>query len=60
VSVLIAPSESGAFDELRKQHERLAAIERRLSSELGLSINVKLVERKSVESGPTVVDKRKA
>jgi phenylacetate-CoA ligase len=60
VSVLIAPSESGAFDELRKQHERLAAIERRLSSELGLSINVKLVERKSVESGPRVLDKRKA
>jgi phenylacetate-CoA ligase len=60
VSVLIAPRESGALDELRKQHERLAAIERRLSSELGLSINVKLVERKSVESGPRVLDKRKA
>ena len=60
VPVLIAPSESGAFDELRKQHERLAAIERRLSSELGLTINVKLVERKSVESGPRVLDKRKA
>jgi phenylacetate-CoA ligase len=60
VSVLIAPSESGAFDELRKQHERLAAIAHRLSSELGLSINVKLVERKSVESGPRVLDKRKA
>ena len=60
VTVLIAPSESGAFDELRKQHERLAAIERRLSSELGLTINVKLVERKSVESGPRVLDKRKA
>ena len=60
VTVLIAPSESGAFDELRKQHERLAAVERRLSSELGLSINVKLVERKSVESGPRVLDKRKA
>jgi phenylacetate-CoA ligase len=60
VTVLIAPGESGAFDELRKQHERLAAIERRLSSELGLSINVKLVERKSVESGPRVLDKRKA
>jgi phenylacetate-CoA ligase len=59
-TVLLAPGESGAFDELRKQHERLAAIERRLSSELGLSINVKLVERKSVEFGPRVLDKRKA
>jgi phenylacetate-CoA ligase len=59
-TVLLAPGESGAFDELRKQHERLAAIERRLSSELGLSIKVKLVERKSVESGPRVLDKRKA
>jgi len=59
-TVLLAPGESGAFDELRKQHERLAAIERRLSSELGLTINVKLVERKSVESGPRVLDKRKA
>jgi len=27
---------------------------------LGLAINVKLVERKSVESGPRVLDKRKA
>ena len=60
VTVLIAPNESGAFDELRKQHERLAAIAHRLSSELGLTINVKLVERKSVESGPRVLDKRKA
>jgi phenylacetate-CoA ligase len=60
VTVLIAPSESSAFDELRKQHERQTAIAHRLSSELGLSINVKLVERKSVESGPRVLDKRKA
>jgi phenylacetate-CoA ligase len=60
VTVSIAPSESSAFDELRKQHERQTAIAHRLSSELGLSINVKLVERKSVESGPRVLDKRKA
>jgi len=60
VTVLLAPGESGAFDELRKQHERLVAIEHRLSSGLGLSIHVKLVERKSVESGPRVLDKRKA
>jgi phenylacetate-CoA ligase len=58
-TVLLAPGESGAFDELRKQHERLVVIERRLMSELGVSINVKLVERKSVESGPRVVDKRR-
>jgi phenylacetate-CoA ligase len=60
ITVLLAPSETGVLDELRKQHERLSAIEHRLASELGLSINVKLVERKSVESGPRVLDKRKA
>ncbi len=60
LTVLVAPSETGALDELRKQHERLSIIEHRLASELGLSVNVKLVERKSVESGPRVVDKRKA
>jgi phenylacetate-CoA ligase len=60
ITVLLAPSETGVLDELRKQHERLSLIEHRLASELGLSINVKLVERKSVESGPRVLDKRKA
>lgn len=60
LTVLLAPSETGVLDELRKQHERLSIIEHRLASELGLSINVKLVERKSVESGPRVLDKRKA
>jgi len=59
LTVLVAPSETGQLDELRKQHERLSTIEHRLASELGLSINVKLVERKSVESGPRVLDKRK-
>jgi phenylacetate-CoA ligase len=59
VTLLVAPSETAVLDELRKQHERLSIIEHRLASELGLSINVKLVERKSVESGPRVLDKRK-
>jgi phenylacetate-CoA ligase len=59
-TVLVAPAESGAFDEVRKQQARIEHIRRRLSSELGLSMNVKLVERKTIESGPRVVDKRKA
>ena len=36
-------------------------IKKRLSSELGLSVNVKLVEKKSLErtEGKRVIDKRK-
>jgi phenylacetate-CoA ligase len=58
MTVLVAPGESGGFDEVRRQHERLESIKRHLSSDLGLSVNVKLVERKSLEGAPQVVDKR--
>lgn len=59
VTVLLAPGESGAFDEVKKQQARLETIRHQLASELGLSMNVKLVERKSLDAAPVVVDKRK-
>jgi phenylacetate-CoA ligase len=59
VTVLLAPSESVAFDEVKQQQTRLETIRHQLSSELGLSMNLKLVERKSLEAAATVVDKRK-
>ncbi len=59
ITILLAPGEAGGFDEVRRQHERLEGIKRRLSSELGLSVNVKLVERKSLEGAPQVMDKRR-
>lgn len=58
MTVLVAPDESGGFDEVRRQHERLESIKRHLSSDLGLTVNVKLVERKSLEGAPQIVDKR--
>ncbi len=63
MTVLVAASESEAFDEIKKQHERMKAIKDRLSSALGIAVNVKLVENKSLEqSGGTVtkvIDRRK-
>ncbi|MEN6473113.1 MAG: phenylacetate--CoA ligase [Syntrophaceae bacterium] len=63
MTVLVAASESEAFDEIKKQHERIKAIRDRLSSALGIAVNVKLVENKSLEQqsgGITkVIDRRR-
>jgi phenylacetate-CoA ligase len=61
LTVLVEAAESEFFDEIKKQHERIETIKKRLSSELGLSVNVKLVEKKSLErtEGKRVIDKRK-
>ncbi len=49
VTVLVEASESIFFDEMKKQHELIEAIKKRLSSELSISVNVKLVEKKTIE-----------
>lgn len=59
VTLLLAPSESLNFDEVKQQQTRLQTIGRQLARELGLSMNIKLVERKSLDMAHPVVDKRK-
>jgi len=57
MTVLVAATESEAFDEIKKQHERIKAIKDRLSSALGIAVNVKLVENKSLEQKAGTVSK---
>lgn len=63
VTVLVEVSEAIFFDEMKKQSELVDLIKRRLSSELGISVNVKLVEKKTLErfegKAKRVIDKRK-
>ena len=63
MTVLVAASESEAFDEIKKQHERIKTIKDRLSSALGIAVNVKLVENKTLEQEAgtvtKVIDRRK-
>jgi phenylacetate-CoA ligase len=63
VTVMVEVSESIFFDEMKKQHELMETIKKRLSSELNISVNVKLVEKKSLErtegKAKRVIDKRK-
>jgi len=63
VTVLVEVSESIFFDEMKKQSELVDLIRRRLSSELGISVDVKLVEKKTLErfegKAKRVIDRRK-
>ena len=63
VTVLVEVSESIFFDEMKKQSELVGLIRRRLSSELGISVEVKLVEKKTLErfegKAQRVIDKRR-
>jgi phenylacetate-CoA ligase len=63
MTVLVAASESEAFDEIKKQHERMKTIKDRLSSALGIAVNVRLVENKSLEqtsgAATKVIDRRR-
>ena len=63
VTVMVEVSESIFFDEMKKQHELIETIKKRLSSELNISVNVKLVEKKSLErtegKAKRVIDNRK-
>jgi len=63
VTVMVEVSESIFFDEMKKQNELIETIKKRLSSELNISVNVKLVEKKSLErtegKAKRVIDNRK-
>lgn len=62
-TVLVEVQESIFFDEMKKQNELIALIRHRLASELGISVEVKLVEKKTLErsegKAQRVIDKRK-
>lgn len=63
VTVLVEVSEAIFFDEMKKQRELIDLITRRLTSELGISVEVKLVEKKTLErfegKAKRVIDRRK-
>lgn len=63
VTVHVEVSETIFFDEMKKQSELIDLIKRRLSSELGISVNVRLVEKKTIErfegKAMRVIDNRK-
>ena len=42
-------SESIFFDEMKKQNELIGLVKRRLTSELSIGVEVKLVEKKTLE-----------
>ena len=48
VTVLVEVAESIFFDQMRRQREMVENIRRRLAQELGISVEVKLVEKKSI------------
>lgn len=61
-TVLVEVSETIFFDEMKKQSEFIGLIQKRLSAELGISVAVKLVEKKTLDrfegKARRVVDKR--
>jgi len=63
VTVMVEVSEAIFFDEMKKQNELIETIKKHLSSELNISVNVKLVEKKSLErtegKAKRVIDRRK-
>ena len=48
-TVLVAVSQSGFFDEMRREVEFRETLRRSLASELGVNLEVRLVERKTLE-----------
>ncbi|MCK9418825.1 MAG: phenylacetate--CoA ligase [Nitrospirae bacterium] len=62
-TVNVEVSESMFFDEMKKQSQLKETIKKRLASELGISVEVKLVEKKSLErfegKAKRVIDNRK-
>ena len=63
VTVMVEVSESIFFDEMKKQTELIETIKKRLAAELSISVNVKLVENKTIErtegKAKRVIDNRK-
>lgn len=62
VTVLVEVVESIFFDQMRKQRTMVDTIKKRLAAELGVGVNVKLVEERSLEryngKSSRVIDKR--
>jgi len=62
-TVNVEVSESMFFDEMKKQSKLKETIKKRLASELGISVEVKLVEKKTLErfegKAKRVIDNRK-
>ncbi len=52
LTLLVGVEDSSDFDEVRKQQERLGRLRRGFSSELGLTVSVRLVEQRSLVSAP--------
>jgi phenylacetate-CoA ligase len=63
VTVMVEVSETIFFDQMKKQSEMIELIKKRLVTELGIGVEVKLVGEKSLErsegKAKRVVDKRK-
>ena len=63
VTVLVEVVESIFFDEMKKQRRMVDHIKARLASELGISVDIKLVEEKTLErsegKSKRVIDNRK-
>jgi phenylacetate-CoA ligase len=63
VAVMVEVSEAIFFDEMKKQNELVSTIKKRLSAELNISVDVRLVEKKTLErtegKAKRVVDLRK-
>jgi phenylacetate-CoA ligase len=62
-TVLVEVAESIFFDQMRRQKEMVERIQKRLAQELGVSFDVKLVEKKTLErfegKARRVVDNRR-
>lgn len=62
MTVMVEVVESIFFDEMKKQRALVETIKKRLASELGISVQIKLVEERSLErfngKGTRVIDKR--
>lgn len=63
VTVLVEVEESIFFDQMKKQRELIDLIKKRLASELGISVEIRLVEKKTIErsegKAKRVIDNRK-
>jgi phenylacetate-CoA ligase len=63
ITVMVEVMESIFFDEMKKQRQVIDSIKSRLASEVGVNVDVKLVEEKSLErsegKAKRVVDRRK-
>lgn len=62
-TVLVEAGEAIFFDQMRRQREMVERIEKRLAQELGISVQVKLVEKKTLQrfegKAQRVIDNRK-